>query len=48
MPAVLTENGFMTNLTEAEVLMSDKGSERIAKAHLNGIKEINKRGLKFL
>lgn len=48
MPAVLTENGFMTNLSEAEVLMSDKGSKRIANSHLKSIKEINERGLNFL
>ena len=48
MPAVLTENGFMTNLNEAEVLMSDKGSKRVAEAHLKSIQEVNERGLKFL
>jgi len=48
MPAVLTENGFMTNLKEAEVLMSDKGSKRIAMAHFEAIQEINERGLNFL
>ena len=48
MPAVLTENGFMTNLKEAEVIMTDKGSERLAKAHLEAMKEIDERGLNFL
>jgi len=48
MPAVLTENGFMTNLKEAEVLMSDCGSHRVAESHLKSIKEIHERGLKFL
>ena len=48
MPAVLTENGFMTNLKEAEILITDKGSHRIAESHLKSIKEINERGLKFL
>lgn len=48
MPAVLTENGFMTNLKEAEVIMTDKGSKRLAQAHLEAIKEINERGLNFL
>lgn len=48
MPAVLTENGFMTNLKEAEVLMTDKGSHRLAESHFESIKEINERGLNFL
>lgn len=48
MPAVLTENGFMTNLKEAEVLMSDEGSYKVSLAHFEAIKEIEERGLKFL
>lgn len=48
MPSILTECGFMTNLKEAEVLMSDEGSEKIAYAHFEAIKEINERGLNFL
>lgn len=48
MPSVLTENGFMTNLKEAEILMSDEGSYQISLSHFNAIKEINERGLKFL
>tara|TARA_R110002074_G_scaffold45138_7_gene117199 strand:+ start:5102 stop:5728 length:627 start_codon:yes stop_codon:yes gene_type:complete len=48
MPAVLTENGFMTNLKEAEVIMSDCGSHRLAESHFKSIKEINERGLNFL
>ena len=48
MPAVLTENGFMTNLKEAEIIMSDKGSKKLAQSHLEAIQEVNERGLKFL
>ncbi len=45
MPAVLTENGFMTNLKEAEVLMSDEGSYKVTLAHFEAIKAINERGI---
>ena len=48
MPAVLTENGFMTNLKQATSLMSNCVSHQIAEAHFDSIKEINSRGLKFL
>ena len=48
MPAVLTENGFMTNLKEAEIIMSDKGRKKLAQSHLEAIQEVNERGLKFL
>jgi N-acetylmuramoyl-L-alanine amidase len=48
MPSVLTENGFMSNLKEAEVLMSDEGSYKVSLAHFYAIKEVNDRGLKFL
>ena len=48
MPSVLTECGFMTNLKEAEILMSKEGSDKIAFAHFEAIKEINERGLNFL
>ena len=48
MPSVLTENGFMTNLKEAEFLMNDDVSYKIALSHFKSIKEVNERGLKFL
>lgn len=48
MPSVLTENGFMTNLKEAEVLMSDEGSYQLSLAHFKSIQEVTERGLKFL
>jgi len=34
MPAVLTENGFMTNREDCKILASDEGRERIAAAHV--------------
>ena len=48
MPAVLTENGFMTNLKEAEVLMSDEGSYKISIAHFEAIEHINNTGIENL
>lgn len=48
MPAVLTENGFMTNLKEAEILMTDEGSYKLSLSHFDAIQEINERGLNFL
>ena len=48
MPAVLTENGFMTNLKEAEIIMTDKGSYDLTLSHFDAIQEINDRGLNFL
>ncbi len=48
MPSVLTENGFMTNLKEAEVLMSDEGSYQLSLSHFKSIQEVTERGLKFL
>lgn len=37
MPAVLTENGFMTNRFDCEILMSSLGRDRIAKAHISAM-----------
>ena len=48
MPAVLTENGFMTNLKEAEFLMSDEGSYKITLAHFEAIKKIQEKGIENL
>lgn len=42
MPAILTENFFMTNKEECELLMSDYGREKIAQAHFNAITKIEK------
>jgi len=39
-PAVLTENGFMTNLEDACFAMSEEGSQSIAKGHFEAIKRI--------
>lgn len=39
-PAVLSENGFMTNLDDATFGMSEEGSKKIAEGHFNAIKLI--------
>lgn len=41
-PAVLTENFFMSNRTNAEFMMSDKGQEWIADTHVDAILSIEK------
>jgi len=40
MPAILSENFFMTNEKECKLLMSEDGRDRIAKIHFEMIKEI--------
>ena len=45
MPAILTENGFMTNLEEAEYLMTEKGKQNTAKGHFNAIIQIEQNGI---
>lgn len=39
MPAVLTENGFMDNLIEAKLLLSEQYRQKVAVAHAKGICE---------
>ena len=39
MPAVLTENGFMTNRDDCEILESDIGRNAIARAHVAAMQE---------
>lgn len=44
MPAVLSENFFMDTLKpDCELMMSEEGVKRIAKAHFNAIKKINQK-----
>jgi len=45
MPAVLSENGFMTNFDDASALMSPAVREQIAWAHFSMIQEIEENGL---
>ena len=45
MPAVLSENGFMTNFDDAISLMDPKVREAIANAHFAMIQEIEENGL---
>jgi N-acetylmuramoyl-L-alanine amidase len=40
MPAILSENFFMTNREESRLLLSEEGRERIAKIHFDMIQEI--------
>lgn len=42
MPALLTENFFMTNLQDYRLLMSEGGKNLIAQLHINAIRRINK------
>ena len=45
MPAVLSENGFMTHLGDASALMTDEMRQKIAEAHFAMIMEIEENGL---
>jgi len=45
MPAILTENGFMTNLKEAKLLLSSEFRDKIAQAHFQTILEIENNDL---
>jgi len=40
MPAILSENGFMTNLEDATNLMKDDFRQKVADAHFEFIKEM--------
>ena len=46
--AVLTENGFMTNLNDASFCITEEGSKKIAKGHFDAIKEIENNFQKYL
>ena len=45
MPAILTENLFMTNKEDVRFLLSDEGFDAIVRLHLNAIKRCIKEGL---
>ena len=45
MPAILSENGFMTNLHDANALMESETRECIASAHFAMMQEIEENGL---
>jgi len=47
MPAILTENGFYSNLEECKMLLDNNWRDKIAEAHFIAIKEIEKKGLNF-
>ena len=42
MPAILSENFFMTNRRESAILLSEEGRDRIAKIHMDMILEVEK------
>jgi N-acetylmuramoyl-L-alanine amidase len=42
MPAILSENFFMTNREECKLLLSEEGRDRIAKIHFDMIQQIEK------
>jgi len=44
MPAILSENFFMTNEKECRLIMSEEGRDRIAKIHFEMIQQIEKCG----
>ena len=45
MPAILSENFFMTNYKESQLLLSEEGRDRIAKIHFQMIEEIESNGI---
>ena len=45
MPAILSENGFMTNLHDANALMESETRESVANAHFAMMQEIEENGL---
>ena len=45
MPAVLSENGFMTNFDDATKLLDPNVRQNIANAHYNMMLEIEENGL---
>lgn len=47
MPAILTENFFMDNWEDAQLMLSDKGQDRIAEAHVRAILKIERDSKKY-
>jgi len=47
MPAILTENLFMTNPAECKFLMSEEGVERIVGLHFNAIQQIEESNKRY-
>ena len=45
MPAILSENFFMTNYNESQLLLSEEGRDRIAKIHFQMIQEVEANGI---
>lgn len=45
MPAILTENGFMTNYREACLMLTEEFQQQVADAHFNTIMHFEKQGL---
>lgn len=47
MPAILTENGFFSNVEECKKMLDDAWRTKIAEAHVKAILDIEKAGLNF-
>ena len=45
MPAILSENGFMTNLEEVKKLLSCEMKDKVAQGHFAMIRKIEEDGL---
>ena len=45
MPAILSENFFMTNKRESKLILSEEGRDRVAKIHFQMIEEVESKKL---
>ena len=45
MPAILTENLFMDNKKDLEILQTEEGLDLLAQVHINAMKRVMEAGL---